>query len=240
VVVDNVQASMNGSATSSLVPFDTHEAGYAVTFQNCVAVAPSEANPLVPINGASNRGFQSRSRATIFRNCTVIGSGLTNGIYIQGEDNVVENCNIRNCWRGIMVIEDAAGGTRGLDRCRIRNCVIDDCVGSGVYLEHGEGHVVSNCEFNNCGQGASGEGASAIFIESSTPDNIRITFNDLQKTTNKFSVGGTVFNPTQVLMTGNNLRGYQADGTSTDSGFDPASSAAVSLQTQADTYNFTD
>jgi hypothetical protein len=82
-----------------------------------------------------------------------------------------------------------------------------------VFIDHGAEHVVSNCEFNNCGQGASGEGASAIFVGSPTPDNIRITFNDLQKTTNKFSVGGTVFNPTQVSMTGNNLRGYQADGT---------------------------
>ncbi|MCA9265527.1 MAG: right-handed parallel beta-helix repeat-containing protein, partial [Planctomycetales bacterium] len=242
VLITDITASANGENDSTLPLFDTHGEGWAVIFQNLHITIPTEKGIVkAPFTGNANRAIQTRSRGTVIRNCYIQGSGVSNAILVVGADCKIENCHISNCWRGIRVQNDPDGGTNGdVDRCIIRGNRIINCTGSGVYLDDGTAHLVQGNDFNNCGQGSSGESASAIYIDTTTPDDIQITGNNIPNTGNEFAVGGTVFNPTQVTLSGNNLRGYSSDGTSTDSGFDPASSAAVSLETEATTYNFTD
>jgi len=216
VLVKGVIAHGNGSSTSTLVPFDTHAEGWGIVFDGCVADIPSEYRlPASSSTINNNRAFQTRSRNTIFRNCTVNGSGIVNPILILGENAKVLNCYFENFWYGIQVKDDTSGGVpHGVDGMVVSGCVFKTSTGPGVLITDGANHTISYCEFVECGSLATSEFRAPIYIEST--DGLgghRVMYCSLDnQTANILSIGGTGFLSGEVNFVGNNMRGYAGEG----------------------------
>ena len=168
VVVNNVVAHMNGTTSSSLVPFDTHAEGWGITFTNCHVNMPYEVQS--PGGGSNvNRAFQTRSRNTIWRGCSAIGEGLTNGWFILGADATIDSCLVNGCWKGIVISQDT--GTDSVANCTVSNTTLRNSPTNAeplILIEDDDGHVIVNCLLDT--------GDTGINIATSTvqPDGIRI------------------------------------------------------------------
>lgn len=132
VLIDNVVARQNGAydPNSTLVPFDTHGEGWGIIFQNCSVIVPAERLGQTSTTRNSNRGFQSRSRHTIFRNCKVFGQhNLAYGFRIMADDCVVENCHVSNCRVGVHVLKQ--------NEIDVDNATVDASTDKVTFTAHG-------------------------------------------------------------------------------------------------------
>jgi hypothetical protein len=230
VHINDVYAVQNGKVGSSLVSFDTHSEGWGITFSNCHVTVPDDDD------ASSNRGFQTRSRRTKFLGCSVAGSSVNNGFGIHGEGAVVKDCVVRDSWKGVIIEALTAGDI--VDGCMVDGCIFQDMQGAGVQIEDGSDHWVSASQFRNCGTNT-GDSRSAIYIASSG-DGFKVNHCSMAKETNLFAVGGTSFGAGDVVLVGCNLRGYEADGSSEDTGFDVANAASATLHTETTGFNWHD
>ncbi len=159
VLVSNVVAKLNGTdvgqgsggnasgSGSSLVAFDTHEGGWNVVFSGCTVSLPFDPRDYAASVENPNRAFQSRSRRTVFRDCTVDASASTNGFLLLSEGNIVKDCTMVGGWKCVEIKYDTSGGTtNGCDN-----------------------NVVANLEF------APGTNTSAQMVSVSAGDDITIT-----------------------------------------------------------------
>jgi hypothetical protein len=158
VISDSLAVSTRGAG------WDTHEAGYGITFSNCHA------------RGGRDRGHQSRSIATRFVNCSAsdcFGSALS--IEGHASDTVVTDYFAQRCAYG------TNGGTsfaaRGSvwdsgPRTRIRGCDIEDSGGMGIRKGDSAGNLDAsatweNIRIRNCNRtGLSGSTVGAVAVVS--------------------------------------------------------------------------
>jgi hypothetical protein len=155
VIIDNVIAKGNGSDnaaqsvnSTTLVPFDTHECGYGIVFQNCHVANPYDRrNPGGTQN--SNRGFQTRSRNTVFQNCVVeSAAGSTNGFLILGTDAKILNCTVIGGWKAIEQETQGAITEGSYNNLLVKGFTFVPGTNSNcemVRLEFGQDAVITGC-----------------------------------------------------------------------------------------------
>ena len=78
-------------------PFDTHESGINLIFENCYVYAPARGE----YGAVRGKGFNTRARNTMYNNCHVIGGFL--GFFVTGVDHGAKHvvryagCSVKRC-----------------------------------------------------------------------------------------------------------------------------------------------
>lgn len=130
----NVPTKNNGVTRIGL---DTHPEGYGVQFKGCT----------INIGGGScNYGASCRSRATRFYDCTFNGAGLVKGIEVYSGECAVDSCRINDCWIGIATKKLRSIYSNNLS---VTNSNFTNMSGPSIFLEYGNGHLVSGCTHKN-------------------------------------------------------------------------------------------
>lgn len=144
-----------GAATGRLM-FDTHAEGWGIQFNNCTVICAGA-------NGIPDYGFQSRSRATQFNNCRVIGSyelndGNNNGAIAfrmwGAELCKMKDCYVEGVWQGL-VIADSYLDNYAVN-CQVDNCYFNHTRGEAIRMIRGSGLTLTNTVFKGCA-GTSGD-----------------------------------------------------------------------------------
>ena len=158
VLLTNIVAKGNGSDKnvqstnqSSLAPFDTHEMGYGIVFDSCTVNNPYDSRDFDITVRNPNRGFQTRSRNTVFQNCVVNSAGSSEGFLVLGGNCKIINCTVNGGWKAVET-EDLGAITLK----PIRNLVVNgltftpgtntNCIMAN--LETGVDTVISHCTMN--------------------------------------------------------------------------------------------
>jgi len=183
------------------VAVDTHAEGWGVVFKDLDIYVGGD---------VCNVAAQTRSRNTVFDSVRVFGSGVSKGLRAYAQNAVFRNCHVEGGWIGLGIYP-AANRVMEAQRIRVEGCTFTSMTGPGIDVRGGEGHTVTNCVFDRCGQRATGSpfrpGAHIVVAEGAR--GVRVAHNDLpRRGTVQYSIAAERIGPSELTVVGNTVDGY--------------------------------
>jgi hypothetical protein len=180
---------------------DTHAEGWGIVFRDLDIYVGGD---------VVNVGAQTRSRNTVFDNVRVFGSGVSKGLRAYAENTIFRNCHVEGGWIGL-AINPAANGVMEAHGVRVDGCTFTSMTGPGVYMYGGEGHTITHCVFDRCGQRATINPfrPAAHVIVGREARGVRIAQNDMpRRGTVQYSIAAEQTGPSELTVVGNTVDGY--------------------------------
>ena len=190
-----------GESVRTRVAVDTHAEGWGIVFKDLDIYVGGD---------ACNVAAQTRSRNTVFDNVRVYGSGVSKGLRAYAENAIVRNCHVESGWIGL-AINPAATGVMEAHGVRVDGCTFTSTSGPGVYIHGGEGHTITRCVFDRCGQNATTNPfrPAAHIILGRGVRGVRIAQNDMpRRGTMRYSIAADQLGPSELTVVGNTVDGY--------------------------------
>ena len=190
-----------GRPVRTRLAVDTHAEGWGIVFKDLDIYVGGD---------TCNIGAQTRSRNTVFDNVRVFGSGVSKGLRAFGANAIFRNCHVEGGWTGLGIYP-AANRVMEAHRVRIDGCTFLSMTGPGVHIYGGEGHTITRCVFDRCGQQSTVNPfrPSAHIVVAGGARGVRIAQNDLpRRGTVQYSIAAEQIPPSELTVVGNTMDGY--------------------------------
>jgi hypothetical protein len=197
----NIMTKLNGK---SRIGVDTHAEGKGWVHDGLVINVGSN-------NALSNYGANSRSRNTIWKNCTFRGNSFRGtGLSIYSPNVVVQNCLFENLlWPLRLRYYAQTNKPEWFSNLVVKGNTFRNCLGPAVWVKHGNNHTIAHNIVENCGERAGGNPqyeSCLVLLEYGTGH--RVIGNDLPKSKNKYSIAQYNRKPQDIYVAGNYLTDY--------------------------------